>query len=66
MQAMPYQEDQVRPAAGPLPEGLRGWTGTVRSGPLAVNHEWASEFLRPFGIEFDRQNTARSDFQTAA
>ena len=39
------------------------WHGALRA--LAVNHEWASEFLRPFGIEFDRKNAARPDFKTA-
>ena len=32
------------------------WHGALRA--FAANRSWAGEFLRPFGIEFDGQNTA--------
>ena len=31
-----------------------------------ANREWAAMFLGPFGLGFDRRNTDRSDFPTAA
>ena len=57
-------KDTLRPAAGPLPEGLPdGLASCAQS--LGVRQPVAV-FLGPFGIESDRKNAARPGFPSAA
>ena len=53
------REDENRPAADPLPEGLR-------DGLAVCAQRVGDGGLAPFGIEFDGRNTVRSGFPSAA